>query len=57
MFEVPLAFALDPANFQVHAPPLAGQLRRYYAIPYGPHYIWGATARMLRTLAERMQAP
>jgi hypothetical protein len=24
-------------------------------VPYGPYYIWGATARMLRGLAERMQ--
>ena len=29
--------------------------RRYYVIPYGPHYIWGATARMLKTLSDRMQ--
>ena len=54
---MPLAFALDPANFQVHARRWQGHLRHYYVIPYGPHYIWGATARMLRTLADRMQAP
>ncbi|MGB5559923.1 MAG: CoA pyrophosphatase, partial [Paracoccaceae bacterium] len=28
--------------------------RRYFVVPYGPYYIWGATARMLRALAERM---
>ncbi|MCI5040902.1 MAG: CoA pyrophosphatase, partial [Donghicola eburneus] len=22
-------------------------------VPYGPYYIWGATARVLRGLAER----
>jgi hypothetical protein len=27
-------------------------MRRYYTVPYGPYYIWGATARMLRALAE-----
>jgi poly(A) polymerase len=26
--------------------------RRYYTVPYGPYYIWGATARILRGLAE-----
>ena len=36
---------------------MAGVERRYYVIPYGPHYIWGATARMLKTLSDRMQEP
>ncbi|MGL4319322.1 MAG: CoA pyrophosphatase, partial [Paracoccaceae bacterium] len=31
-----------------------GVWRRYYAVPYGPYYIWGATARILRGLADRM---
>ncbi len=57
VFEVPLAFVLDPANFQTHARLWQGSERRYLVIPYGPHYIWGATARMLRSLAERMQGP
>ena len=46
---MPLAFALDPANLQVHGRRWQGGWRQYYAIPYGPHYIWGATARMLKT--------
>ena len=57
VFEVPLAFVLDPANLQVHGRRWQGQMRRYYVIAYGPHYIWGATARMLKTLADRMQDP
>jgi len=57
VFEVPLAFALDPANLQVHRRRWGGGWRSYYVIPYGLHYIWGATARMLKTLADRMQAP
>ena len=57
VFEVPLAFALDPANLQVHGRRWQGVLRHYYVIPYGPHYIWGATARMLKTFADRMQDP
>jgi 8-oxo-dGTP pyrophosphatase MutT (NUDIX family) len=57
VFEVPLAFALDPANLQVHGRRWQGRWREYYVIPYGPHYIWGATARMLKTLSDRMQDP
>ena len=57
VFEVPLAFALDPANLQVHGRTWQGVPRRYYVIPYGPHYIWGATARMLKALSDRVLAP
>ncbi|MBB5220554.1 8-oxo-dGTP pyrophosphatase MutT (NUDIX family) [Amaricoccus macauensis] len=57
VFEVPLEFVLDPANLQIHRRQWQGQWRAYYAIPYGPHYIWGATARMLKALADRLQAP
>ena len=57
VFEVPLAFALDPANMQVHGRVWQGVLRRYYVIPYGPHYIWGATARMLKALSDRVLSP
>lgn len=52
IFEVPLAFLLDPANRQRHAREWQGRLRHYYALPYGEHYIWGATAGMIVTLAE-----
>jgi 8-oxo-dGTP pyrophosphatase MutT (NUDIX family) len=54
VFEVPLAFLLDPGNLQVHRRRWQGGWRRYYAIPYGPHYIWGATARMVKSLADRL---
>jgi 8-oxo-dGTP pyrophosphatase MutT (NUDIX family) len=54
VFEAPLCFVLDPANLQVHRRRWNGHWRRYYAIPYGPHYIWGATARMLKSLADRV---
>ncbi len=57
VFEVPLAFVLDPAHLQVHARRWQGVLRRYYAIPYGPHYIWGATARMMKNFSDRMRDP
>ena len=54
IFRVPLAYLTDPANFRIEGRYWQGTLRRYYTVPWGPHYIWGATARMLRTLAARM---
>jgi 8-oxo-dGTP pyrophosphatase MutT (NUDIX family) len=50
IFEVPLQFFLDPANHQRHSRELRGLVRHYYAMPYGEHYIWGATAGMLHVL-------
>lgn len=47
-FEVPLDFILDPANHQRRSRPWEGRTRHFYAIPYGPRFIWGATAAMLR---------
>jgi 8-oxo-dGTP pyrophosphatase MutT (NUDIX family) len=54
VFTVPLHHVLDPANFAVERRRWRGQWRRYYAVPHGPHYIWGATARILRGLADRV---
>lgn len=54
VFSVPLAHVLNPANYVVESRRWRGQRRYYYAVPYGPYYIWGATARMLRGLAARM---
>lgn len=54
VFAVPLAHLLDPANYRIEGRRWRGQWRRYYAVPYGPYYIWGATARILRALADRM---
>lgn len=52
VFEVPLDFLLDPANHQLCEMDAHGRQRRYYAIPFGRHYIWGATAGMLMNLYE-----
>ena len=54
VFEVPLGHVMDASNFLVEGRVWMGQMRRYYVVPYGPYYIWGATARMLRMLADRM---
>ncbi len=51
VFTVPLAHLLDPARFRVEQRRWQGTWRRYYTVPYGPYYIWGATARILRVMA------
>jgi 8-oxo-dGTP pyrophosphatase MutT (NUDIX family) len=54
VFTVPLAYVTAPANFRIERRRWRGEWRRYYAVPYGPYYIWGATARILRGLADRL---
>lgn len=54
VFEVPLSFLMSPANLRKHAREWQGRSRHYYAIEYGEHYIWGATAGMLKNLHERL---
>ncbi len=54
VFEVPLDHVTDPAHFLIQSRHWQGRARYYYTVPYGPYYIWGATARILRSLADRM---
>lgn len=54
VFEVPLAHVLSPANYMVESRRWRGQPRYFFTVPWGPYYVWGATARMLRALADRM---
>ena len=54
VFAVPLAHVLDSGRYRVESRLWRGQRRRYFVVPYGPYYIWGATARILRALADRM---
>ncbi len=51
VFTVPLEHLLDPGRYRIERRRWLGQWRSYYAVPWGPYYIWGATARMLRGLA------
>jgi 8-oxo-dGTP pyrophosphatase MutT (NUDIX family) len=53
-FTVPLSHVLDPARYHIERRRWRGEWRRYYTVPYGPYYIWGATARILRGLADRV---
>jgi 8-oxo-dGTP pyrophosphatase MutT (NUDIX family) len=56
IFEVPLAFLLDPANHQRQSREWQGELRWFFAMPYQGHYIWGATAGMLVNLSNHLSA-
>jgi 8-oxo-dGTP pyrophosphatase MutT (NUDIX family) len=53
-FEVPLPFLMDARNHQTHVRTLGERERRFYAMPYGDHFIWGATAGILRNMHERL---
>lgn len=59
VFEVPMAFLMNPAHHRRHAVEVAGQRREFLSMPWtGPgadgvereYFIWGATAAMLRNL-------
>lgn len=54
VFRVPMAHVLNRDHYVVESRRWRGRRRSYYAVPYGPYYIWGATARMLRAWAEQM---
>jgi len=62
VFEVPLAFLMDPRHHQRRRVRLAAGERTFFAMPYRPpgaadeHFIWGATAAMLRNLYRLLAA-
>lgn len=54
VFETPLAFLLDAANYRRESLEVAGQMRTYWAVPWQEYFIWGATAGMLVSLRESL---
>lgn len=56
IFEVPLGFLMDPRNHLQETRMWQGVERRFYAMPFGERYIWGATAGMLKNLYDRLYA-
>jgi 8-oxo-dGTP pyrophosphatase MutT (NUDIX family) len=54
IFEVPLAFLMDPANRRRESREIAGRQRSFYAFTYKEHEIWGATAAIIVNLAQRL---
>jgi 8-oxo-dGTP pyrophosphatase MutT (NUDIX family) len=56
IFEVPLAFLMDPSNHQQRLIHNRGKLRPYFAMPYGDYFIWGATAGIIVALHQALMA-
>ena len=54
VFEIPFDHVLDAGNYMVESRIWRGQPRYFFTVPWGPYYVWGATARMLRALADRI---
>jgi len=55
VFEVPLAFLLDPRNRQRRTREFQGQQVGYYVFEYQDRVIWGATAGMLVNLHKMLE--
>lgn len=55
IFELPLDFMLDLNRFERRSVTFEGLAREFWALPYDGYFIWGATAAILRDLAERLQ--
>ena len=54
VFEVPLEHVGTLDRYRVERRLWRGGWRSYWVAPYGPYYIWGATARILHGLARRL---
>ena len=52
VFDLPFHHVLDAGRYSIERREWRGVWRSYYAVPWGPYYIWGATARILRGLAQ-----
>jgi 8-oxo-dGTP pyrophosphatase MutT (NUDIX family) len=51
-FEYPLAHVTDPAKPERRSREFRGERREFWVWPHERHYIWGATASVLVTLAS-----
>jgi 8-oxo-dGTP pyrophosphatase MutT (NUDIX family) len=54
VFELPLAFLLDPKNHQRRTREIQGRTVSYYELMYQDRSVWGATAGMLITLYRHL---
>lgn len=65
VFDVPLAFLMNPAHHRRHRIVWDGQAREWFSMPYDEcaggarvqRFIWGATAGMLRNFYRFLSAP
>lgn len=55
LIEAPLGALLEPSIHRVERWEVSSQEREVYFYDYGPHVIWGATARILRELLAHVR--
>ncbi|CAM5191640.1 CoA pyrophosphatase [Oligella ureolytica] len=55
VFLVPLSYLTDPNNYRLYTAPNSILPFSYYGITWANHFIWGATASILRNLYQRIQ--
>lgn len=55
VFEVPLRSVIEERNFEIQTREFNGQNHRFYVLKHEKHFIWGATAGILRDLCHRLQ--
>ncbi|MGZ3215579.1 NUDIX hydrolase [Paracoccus sp. T5] len=53
-FFLPFGHVADPSRYRIERRRWRGGWRSYHAAPFGPYYLWGATARILLGLARRL---
>lgn len=56
IFTLPFSHIANPASYRIEQRHWRGGWRSYYVAPFGPYYLWGATARILLGLANRIAA-
>ena len=55
IIHVPLTHLQDPGHHSVREVKLPGRTRTVHVFEFGPHVIWGATARILKNLLDVIQ--
>lgn len=55
LFEVPLAFLLNPNNLKTHDLSINNQQHRIFALAYNGHLIWGVTAQIIQALQQQFR--
>ena len=56
VFEVPLSFVMEAANYRRDKMTIGGVERRFYVLPYEAYHIWGATAAILVNFRDVVRA-
>lgn len=55
VFLVPLSFLTNPNNYRLYTVTHGSTSFNYYGLTWANHFIWGATASILRNLYQRLQ--